>query len=111
MRTYKLAPTIFTLLTVLVGVSSAEKGSDWKQGTLVSVEMMTFPVTPKRLAHRYRCVVSDGTFLYTLEYEKPIKTAAHDPVKLKIKKDQVTLLDSDGKERSTRIETRERVTQ
>jgi hypothetical protein len=111
MRTRKPLVASLTLLLLFVTGLAAEKDADWKQGTLVSIEMMTFPVTPKRVAHRYRCVVSDGTLLYTLEYEKPIKTAAHDPIKLKIKKDQLTLLDSDGRERATRIETRERVAQ
>jgi hypothetical protein len=107
MRISKLTAMIAVFL-LSVGISLGEKGSDWSQGTLVSVDVMTFAVTPRRVAHRYRCVVSDGSFLYTIEYEQPIKIAVHDPVKFMIKKDRITLLDADGKERSTRIETRER---
>ena len=81
----------------------------WNQGTLVSVDMMTIPVTPRKVTHRYQCVVSDGTYLYTLEYEEPLKAAVHDPVKFMIEKDRFVLLDADGKKRSTRIEKRERV--
>jgi hypothetical protein len=91
--------------TLLLGA----KERDWEQGTLVSIDMMTIPAKPRKVTHRYQCVVSDGTYLYTLEYEEPIKSAVHDPVKFKIEKDRFVLLDADGKKRSTRIEKRERV--
>jgi hypothetical protein len=98
-----------TLALFIATLLLAAKERDWKQGKLVSVEMMTIPITPRRVAHRYQCVVSDGTFLYTLEYEQPLKTPVHDPVKFLIEKDRFVLLDADGQERSTRIEKRERV--
>ncbi len=59
--------------------------------------------------HRYQCVVSDDVYSYTVEYQDPIKTVAHRPVKFVIEKDQFILLDSDAKERPARIEKRERV--
>ena len=82
---------------------------DWKQGRLTSVEVTDVPVTSSRLDHRYECVVSDGIFSYTVEYERKIKAAVHDQVKFVIDKDTFVLLDADGQERSARIEKRERV--
>jgi hypothetical protein len=80
----------------------------WKQGTLASVEVMAV-AAPDKVVRRYECVVSDGTYFYTMEYEHPIKAAVHDPVRFVIEKDQFVLLDADGKERPARIEKRERV--
>jgi hypothetical protein len=99
--------SVFTLLLGLAGTSFAE---NWMQGTLVSVEVTTTQVTPKKIAHHYRCVVSDGSLMYSVEYDQPVKVAIHDPVKFEIKKDRLTLLDADGKKRPAQIETRERVT-
>lgn len=99
--------SIFAILLGLAGISSAE---NWVQGTLVSVDVTTTQVTPKKIAHHYRCVVSDGSLMYTVEYDKPVKVAIHDPVKFEIKKQRLTLLDADGKKRSAEIEARERVT-
>jgi hypothetical protein len=99
--------SVFTLLLGLAGTSFAE---NWTQGTLVSVEVTTTQVKPKKIAHHYRCVVSDGSLMYTVEYDQPVKIAIHDPVKFEIKKDRLTLLDADGKKRPAQIETRERVT-
>ena len=79
----------------------AAKERDWKQGTLSSVDVTA--------NHRYECVISDGILLYTLEYEQPLKTPAHNPVKFVIEKDSLILLDSDGQERAAHIEKRERV--
>ena len=107
MRVALLLMVLFsTLSTSLLPASKR----DWKQGTLVSIDMMTIPMTPKRVAHRYQVVVSDGEYLYTMEYEKPIKVAVHDSVKFVIDKERMILLDADDKERSTRIEKRERLT-
>ena len=98
-----------TLALLVTTLLLAAKERDWEQGTLVSVDMMTIPAKPPKVTHRYQCVVSDGAYLYTLEYEEPVKAAVHDPVKFKIEKDRFVLLDADGKKRSTRIEKRERV--
>jgi hypothetical protein len=73
---------------------------NWKEGTLVSMEA---------IEHRYECVVSDGVYSYTMEYEQPIKAVVHRPVKFVIEKDQFILLEADGNERPERIEKRERV--
>lgn len=97
-----------TMMLVFAGISL---GENWIQGTLVSVDVTTTQVTSKKLAHHYRCVVSDGSLVYTVEYEQPVKVAIHDPVKLAIKKDRLTLIDADGKKRSAQIETRERIPQ
>jgi hypothetical protein len=75
---------------------------DWKQGTLASGD------TPNT-EHRYEYVVSDRVYLYTMEYEYPIKTAVHASLKFVIEKDTFVLLDTDGTERSAHIEKRERV--
>lgn len=95
------------LLLLFAGIAL---GENWIQGTLVSVDVTTTQVTPKKVAHHYRCVVSDGSLMYTVEYEQPVKAAIHDPVRFEVKKDRLTLLDADGKKRSALIETRERVT-
>ncbi|HEV8038542.1 MAG TPA: hypothetical protein VGP62_06745 [Bryobacteraceae bacterium] len=75
---------------------------DWKQGTLASVDM-------PNSEHRYECVVSDRVFLYTMEFEHPIKTPVHTSLKFVIQEDTFVLLDADGRERSAHIEKRERV--
>lgn len=96
----------FALLLLLAGVSF---GADWIQGTLVAVDVTTTQVNPKKVAHHYRCVVSDGSLQYGVEFDQPVKVAIHDPVKFSIKKDQLTLVDADGKKRTAQIQTRERV--
>lgn len=103
-----IALIVFFLL--LLPVQAAKK-RDWKQGALVSVDSITIPIGPHRVAHRYNCVVADGAFLYTVEYEDPLKAVVHDPIRFVIEKDWLVLLDSDGKERSARIEKRERAPQ
>src|SRR5215471_9035044 len=84
---------------------------DWKQGTLAAVEVTTTQVKPKKVAHHYRCTVSDGALLYTAEFEQPLKTPIHDPIRFAVKKEKITIIDSDGKKRTAQIETRERVKQ
>jgi hypothetical protein len=98
------------LLALLLLFSSILLGENWIQGTLVSVDVTTTHLTKKKVAHHYRCVVSDGSLLYTVEYDQPVKVAIHDPLKFAVNKDRLTLLDADGKRRSAQIETRERVT-
>jgi hypothetical protein len=77
-------------------------------GTLVAVEIKDL-MAGKKLEHRYVCTVSDGAFNYVVEFEKPLKLTVNDPVKFEIKKNNATLVDADGKKRSTQIEKRERV--
>ncbi len=61
------------------------------------------------IEHRYICTISDGEYSYVVEYEKPLKLAVHDPIKFVTEKDNLIILDADGKERSARIEKRERI--
>lgn len=98
MRISKIAVYFAALIASLL---LAAKERDWKQGTLTSVDATA--------DHRYECVIYDGILLYTLEYEKPLKTPAHSSVKFVIEKDSMILLDSDGQERAAPIEKRERV--
>jgi hypothetical protein len=95
------------LLLIAFPVFAAEQRF-WKTGRLVSVEAITSPDKDER---RYECVVSDGNFSYTVEYERPIKAPAHRPVRFVIERiqDNLILLDADGKERQAHIEKRERV--
>jgi hypothetical protein len=96
-------------LAVSIGTTALAAKRDWNQGTLLAVEVLTMPIKKNKVGHRYQCVVSDGTYSYTVEYDHPVKTAVHDPVKFAIHKDSLVLVDLDGKERSARIEKRERV--
>lgn len=87
------------------------KAREWKSGRLISVEMRDF-MTGKnnnKIDHRYICKVNDGEMNYVLEYEKPLKLAVNDTVKFVPEKDNLIILDADGKERSARVEIRERV--
>jgi hypothetical protein len=93
------------LLLFIATLTYAAEKRDWKQGTLISVDT----TTTRDGERRYECVVSDGTFSYTMEYEHPIKAPVHRPIKFVIEKDTLVLLDADGKERLARIEKRERV--
>jgi hypothetical protein len=99
MNSQRLA-TLLALLLLFAGISL---GEDWIQGTLVSVDVTTTQITPKKVAHHYRCVVSDGSLKYTVEYDDPVRAAIHDPVKFAVKKDRLTLVDADGKKRSALI--------
>ena len=96
-----------TGLLSIAALAHAER-LGWKQGRLVSVDTTT---TTDKSERRYECVVSDGTFSYTVEYERPIKAPAHRPIRFAIEriKDTLILLDADGKERPAHIEKRERV--
>jgi hypothetical protein len=93
------------LLLVAVGAS---KSREWKQGTLISVDVVTVPMDKKHVIHDYVAVVSDNTYFYTVEFRHPLKTAVRDAIKYAIEKDEIVLLDADGKVRSGRIEKRER---
>ena len=97
----RISKVVVYFAALIASLLLAAKERDWKQGTLKSVDVTA--------NHRYECVISDGILLYTLEYEKPLKTSAHNPVKFVIEKDSLILLDSDGQERAVRIEKRERV--
>jgi len=62
------------LLLFIATLTYAAEKRDWKQGTFVSAGITT---TPDKGVQRYECVISDGTFLYTLEYcnhSKPLFT-------------------------------------
>jgi hypothetical protein len=91
------AGIIFAAITTLLFAAKR----DWKQGTLVSMDDVD--------EHRYECVVSDATYLYTLELDHPLKTKLHDSIKFVIEQGKLVLLDSDGVERSAPIEKRERL--
>jgi isocitrate dehydrogenase len=99
------ACTAFLLIATL---TNAAPWRNWKHGRLISMDTTTTSGTSER---RYECVVSDGTFSYTMEYEHPIKAPVHRPVKFMIEsiQDTLILLDADGKERPAHIEKRERV--
>ena len=103
-------PRFASLPALFLGLCATSFAANWIQGTLVSVDVTTTQPTPKKTVRHYRCVVSDGSLMYTVEYDQPVKVAIHDPVKFEIKKDRLTLLDADGKKRTAQIETRERVT-
>ncbi len=102
--------TFVSFFALFLALAATSFGENWMQGTLVSINVTTTQVTPKKIAHHYRCVVSDGSLMYTVEYDQPVKVAIHDPVKFEVKKNRLTLVDADGKKRSAQIETRERVT-
>jgi hypothetical protein len=84
---------------------------EWRDGELVSVDIKDFETGKHHLDHRYVCTIQDGDMLYVVEYEKPVKVAVHDHVKFAVDKDSLVLLDTDRKERSARIEKRERAAQ
>jgi hypothetical protein len=84
---------------------------DWRDGQLLSVEIKDFETGKHHLDHRYICTVADGDLHYVVEYEKPLKVAVHDTVKFAVDKDNLIILDSDRKERSAKIEKRERAVQ
>ena len=94
------------LLMCIAALTYAAAQRDWKQGTLVSAGITT---TPDKGVQRYEFVVSDGTFLYTIDYEHPLKTAVHHSVKFMIEKDTLVLVDADSKERPAHIKKRERL--
>lgn len=83
----------------------------WKEGHLLSVEIKDFEPGKHRLDHRYVCTIADGEMRYVVEFEKPLKVAVNDPVRFVIEKDNLIILDNDRKERSARIEKRERAPQ
>ena len=99
----------FVLLALLPLTLFAAKM--WKEGHLLSVEIKDFETGKHRLDHRYLCIVADGDMRYVVEYEKPLKAAVNDPVRFVIEKDNLIILDTDRKERSARIEKRERAVQ
>jgi hypothetical protein len=82
---------------------------NWQEGTLMSVKMIDPIPAAHRVERGYECVVSDEIYLYTMEYERPIKAAIRSRVKFVIERDQFILLDADGKERSARIAKRDPV--
>jgi hypothetical protein len=80
----------------------------WKEGHLLSVEIKDFETGKHRLDHRYLCTIVDGDMRYIVEYEKPLKVAVNDPVQFIVDKDILIVRDADHKERSAKIEKRER---
>lgn len=97
------------LVLLVTTASSPAKQREWKNGTVVSVDVMTIPTKKNKIEHRYQCVFSDAEFYYTIEFKDPLRTAVHDPIRLVIEKDSLRLVDANGKERSARIEKRERI--
>ncbi|HEY3840220.1 MAG TPA: hypothetical protein VGL72_26790 [Bryobacteraceae bacterium] len=84
---------------------------EWRDGELIAVDIKDFETGKHHLDHRYLCAIQEGDMIYVVEYEKPVKSAVHDRVKFAIVKDSLILLDSDRKERSAKIEKRERAAQ
>ena len=96
----------FILLLGIPAALFAKK--EWRQGQLLSVEIKDFERGKHNIDHRYVCTIADGDIRYLVEYEKPLKAVVNDPVKFFIDKDNLIIQDADGKERSARIEKRER---
>ena len=84
---------------------------DWRDGELIAVDIKDFETGKHHLDHRYLCTIQEGDMIYVVEYEKPVKAAVHDRIRFAIDKDNLVLMDSDRKERSARIEKRERAAQ
>ena len=91
-----------------MAVALPVKAAPMREGRVVAVDIKDLMVG-KKLKHRYLCTFSDGDLNYVVEFEKPLRLAVNDPVKFEIKKDSVTIVDADGKKRSSQIEKRERV--
>lgn len=89
----------------------AARNREWRDGQLMGVEMKDFMTGKKNnhLEHRYLCAVSDGKLIYMVELEKPLKVPVHDNVRFFIDKDNLVILDSDGKQRQAKIQKRELV--
>ena len=81
---------------------------EWREGQLLAVDIKDFETGKHHLDHRYICTIGDRDMRFVVEFEKPLKVAVHDPVQFVIDKDNLILLDADHKERSARIEKRER---
>ena len=92
----------------VTSVALLAKSPPLKEGRLVSVDVKDL-MAGKKLEHRYVCTFSDGELNYVVEFEKPLKLAVNDPLKFEIKKDTVTIMDADGKKRSSQVEKRERI--
>jgi len=101
---------LFLTAFLAAGPQALTARKEWRDGQLVAVEIKDLE-RGKHLDHRYLCTVADGEMRYIVELEKPLKLAVHDPVKFAIEKDNLVILDADRKERSARIEKRERAAQ
>jgi hypothetical protein len=89
-------------LVLALSTYAAEK-RDWKEGLLVRKDVIS--AAPPR----YEYIVSDLTFRYTIQYDMPVKALPRHRVKFVIETDRFILLDTDGTERPSHIEKRERV--
>ncbi len=98
----------FLVLSAATPVALFSKAAPLREGHLMAIDVKDL-MAGKKLEHRYVCTVSDGQYNYVVEYERPLKLAVNDPVRFDMKKDNLTLIDADGKKRSTKIEKRERV--
>ena len=97
-------------LLLSLGWPAAAKKREWKNGTLVSVEVTeTANETGILVWHHYICTVTDGELNYVAQYEKPLKTIVKDSVKFVVDAGKLIISDTDGKERSARLWKRERV--
>jgi hypothetical protein len=96
----------FLLIAAIPCALMAKK--EWKEGELVAVDIKDFETGKHHIDHRYLCTIADGELRYIVEFEKPVKLAVHDKVRFVIDKDNLILQDGDHKERSARIEKRER---
>jgi hypothetical protein len=90
-------------LVLAFSLYAAEK-RDRKEGLLVHKDVIGSPASP-----RYEYIVSDLTIRYTIQYDTPVKALPRQRVKFVIEKDRFILLDTDGTERPSHIEKRERV--
>lgn len=97
---------LIALLLFLATLAYPTAKRSWKEGTLMSVEMIDVSPVVNRVGRGYECVVSDEISLYTMKYDRPIKAAIRNRVKFVIEGDQFILLDADGKERPARITKR-----
>jgi hypothetical protein len=97
-------------LLLSLGWPAAAKKREWKNGTLVSVEVTeTANETGILVWHHYICTVTDGELNYVAQYEKPLKAIVKDSVKFVVDAGKLIISDTDGKERSAHLWKRERV--
>lgn len=81
----------------------------WSNGKLLSLDVRdTQNRTGLLVWHHYIYRISAGGIIYSAEFKDRLTTPVHDPIKISVKKNRLTVLDG-GKERTGDIQGSERI--
>ena len=88
--------------------ASQKAHPDWQRGELValSVGQVLNPLERDWAREIYEYTLDGGEILYIADFDKPLKSALHDPIQFTVQKERVVVIDKGQRKRAGSIQAR-----